>query len=240
VTKRIPKAKSTVLVTGVSSGIGLTLAEDLLEHGYEVLGSVRKIQDADELCARWSGSFTPLVFDVTDAAALPGIATQVQTIVGGRGLKALVNNAGISLSGPLMHQPLSELRKVFDVNLFGTLAVTQTFLPLLGAHCDRIGAPGRVVNIGSIADYRVWLEQFDRAVTFQEQNAPPAVKVAEAVRHAIESRKPRTRYPLDPLWNVARRMPDEKFDRLIFNALGIDGEVSSGHEIGARSQHGEV
>jgi NADP-dependent 3-hydroxy acid dehydrogenase YdfG len=47
----------------------------------------------------------------------------------GSNLKALVNNAGLFLGGPLMHQPVAEVRKIFDVNDFGLLAVPQAFLP---------------------------------------------------------------------------------------------------------------
>jgi NAD(P)-dependent dehydrogenase (short-subunit alcohol dehydrogenase family) len=140
-----------VLVTGVSSGIGLAIAEDLLGRGYQVFGSVRKAADAQALSARWGKAFVPLVFDVTEAAALPGVVAQLQAALGERSLKALVNNAGVNLSGPLMHQPLSEVRQVFDVNVFGLLAVVQAFLPLLGARRGASQPAGRVVNIGSVA-----------------------------------------------------------------------------------------
>ncbi len=279
-------AKEAVLVTGVSSGIGLAIAEDLLSSGYRVLGSVRRAHDASELQQRWPDDFTPLVFDVTDTEALPAIVRQVESILGGRGLRALVNNAGINLGGPLMHQPLSEVRKVFDVNVFGLLAVTQAFLPLLGARRDRAGPPGRIVNLGSVSgaitvpfmttysatkhavealtqglrrelsiygievsaiepgmvrsklvdkrlaerveeryahtDYAAWLVQFGRSILAQENSAPPPDRVTAAVRHAIESPKPRTRYPLDRIWLIGRLLPDRGFDKLIFKALGLD------------------
>jgi NAD(P)-dependent dehydrogenase (short-subunit alcohol dehydrogenase family) len=144
-------SKPAVLVTGVSSGIGQAIAEDLLGRGYQVLGSVRRSEDAAQLHSRWPDAFVPLVFDVTDVAALPAVVAQVRKVLGGRDLKALVNNAGINLGGPLMHQPVDELRRVFDVNVFGMLAVTQAFLPLLGARLGRAGPAGRVVNISSVS-----------------------------------------------------------------------------------------
>jgi NAD(P)-dependent dehydrogenase (short-subunit alcohol dehydrogenase family) len=278
-------SKSTIIVTGVSSGIGRAIAEDLLSRGYAVLGSVRRAEDAAELKTRWPDDFVPLVFDVTDTEALSAAVRQVEALLGGRGLKALVNNAGIFLGGPLMHQPLAEVRKVFDVNVFGLLAVTQAFLPLLGARHDRVGPPGRIVNIGSVAgaitvplmtvysatkhavealtqglrrelsiygievssiepglvrtklvekrqaakleqryaqtDYVAWLTQFDRSLQAQENNAPPADRVTAAVRHAIESAKPRTRYPLDRIWLLGRVLPDRAFDKIIFKAVGL-------------------
>src|SRR5580698_4743307 len=144
-------AKPTVLVTGVSSGIGHAIAEDLLSRGYVIMGSVRRPQDALQLQQAWPDDFIPLVFDVTDTEALQAIVKQVEAFLSGRGLKALVNNAGIFLGGPQMHQPLAEIRRVFDVNVFGLLAVTQAFLPCLGAQRGRVGPPGRVVNIGSVS-----------------------------------------------------------------------------------------
>jgi NAD(P)-dependent dehydrogenase (short-subunit alcohol dehydrogenase family) len=149
--KQVQSQRPAVLVTGVSSGIGLAIAEDLLQCGYQVFGSVRKAADAQALCAQWCDAFVPLVFDVTDTAVLPQVVAQVQAIVGDRGLKALVNNAGIIINGPLMHQPLAEIRQTFDVNVFGTIAMTQAFLPLLGARPDVAHAPGRIVNISSVS-----------------------------------------------------------------------------------------
>jgi NAD(P)-dependent dehydrogenase (short-subunit alcohol dehydrogenase family) len=143
--------KPAVLITGVSSGIGQAIAEYLLGRGYLVLGSVRRSDDAATLQRNWPDHFVPLLFDVTDAAALPAVVAQVRAILGGRDLKALVNNAGMNHGGPLMHQPLAEVRRVFEVNVFGLLAVTQAFLPLLGARRGRSGPAGRVVNIGSVS-----------------------------------------------------------------------------------------
>ncbi|MCK6401339.1 MAG: SDR family oxidoreductase [Sphaerotilus natans subsp. sulfidivorans] len=141
----------SVLVTGVSSGIGQAVAQGLLERGWHVFGSVRRTADGDALVTRWGQGFEPLVFDVTDAA---GIETAVhalqQRLANGR-LDALVNNAGISHSGPLLHQPLDELRAMFEVNVFGLLQVVRAFAPLLGARRGAAGVPGRIVNIGSVS-----------------------------------------------------------------------------------------
>ena len=144
-------ARPAAVVTGVSSGIGLAIAEDLLRRGYRVFGSVRRAVDADALSARWPGDFVPLVFDVTDTSALPHVVQQVRAALGGQSLKALVNNAGISHSGPLIHQPLEEIRQTFEVNVFGLLAVTRAFMPLLAGSRTSGIAPGRIVNIGSLS-----------------------------------------------------------------------------------------
>ncbi|HCE6396359.1 MULTISPECIES: SDR family oxidoreductase [Pseudomonas aeruginosa group] len=144
-------AKPAVLVTGVSSGIGLAIAEDLLQRGYQVFGSARRAADVEHLGERWGSAFVALLFDVTDATALQQAHAQVEAALAGRGLAALVNNAGVSFSGPLAYQPMDEIRQTFEVNVFGLLAVTQTFLPLLGARPGAPHAPGRIVNISSVS-----------------------------------------------------------------------------------------
>lgn len=143
--------KSFVLITGVSSGIGLDSARLLIEQGYRVIGTVRRDEDGVRARAILGEAFLPLRLDVSDSAGLPQAVRQVEQWVGADGLAALVNNAGIaSPSGPLMLQPLEEIRGMFEVNLFGLLAVTQAFLPLLGARQDST-RPGRVINIGSVS-----------------------------------------------------------------------------------------
>jgi NAD(P)-dependent dehydrogenase (short-subunit alcohol dehydrogenase family) len=145
------KQLGTVVVTGVSSGIGKAIAEDLMTAGYKVFGSVRKAADTEMLAASFGDRFRPLLFDVTDAETLPSIVQTVEFELEGAPLLALVNNAGISLNGPLMLQPMSEIRKTFEVNLCGLLEVTRAFLPLLGAGVHAIERPGRVINISSVS-----------------------------------------------------------------------------------------
>jgi NAD(P)-dependent dehydrogenase (short-subunit alcohol dehydrogenase family) len=92
-----------------------------------------------------------LLFDVTDSEAVLGAACEVEESLGGAGLAGLVNNAGTALAGPLMHQPLDEVRQHFEVNVFGLLSVTQAFLPLLGAKKHRAHKPGRIINVSSVS-----------------------------------------------------------------------------------------
>ncbi len=139
-----------VVITGVSSGIGRAAAEELGAHGYHVFGSVRKEADAAPLQAQLGDSFTPLIFDVTDEAAIKAGCEKVTEVLGENKLDGLVNNAGIGSGGPLMFQPMNEIRQVFEVNVFGMLRVTQTFLPLLGARNPQAGRVGRIVNISSV------------------------------------------------------------------------------------------
>lgn len=89
--------------------------------------------------------------DVTDHAAVARAAEQVGASLGQQRLAGLVNNAGIAVPGPLLHLPLEEYRRQLEVNLIAPLAVIQAFAPLLGTDRGREGAPGRIVNISSVA-----------------------------------------------------------------------------------------
>jgi len=133
----------------VSSGIGLECARLLTEQGYRVIGTLRQADEAERLRLILGPRFQPLLLDITDHEALPAAVRQVQEWLGEMPLRALVNNAGIaSPSGPLLLQPLDEMRAMFEVNLFGAIALTQAFAPLLRA---RPGQPARLVNIGSVS-----------------------------------------------------------------------------------------
>ncbi len=140
-----------VVITGVSSGIGYDATRYLIDKGYHVFGSVRKQSDADRVKADFGDRFTPLLFDVTDEKGVKDAVDIVQAIIGENNLSALVNNAGISVMGPLMHIPLNDFRFQLEVNVISVLSVSQAFLPLLGARKDSQSAPGRIINISSIS-----------------------------------------------------------------------------------------
>jgi NAD(P)-dependent dehydrogenase (short-subunit alcohol dehydrogenase family) len=140
----------SVVVTGVSSGIGWGTARVLLQHGFTVFGSVRRQEDADRLSAEWGGAFIPLLFDTTDEQAVRRGAAVVADHLQDQTLSGLVNNAGIAVPAPLIYQSVSDFRRQLEVNLIGPLIVTQAFIGLLGADHQRLGRPGRVVNISSI------------------------------------------------------------------------------------------
>ncbi len=140
----------SVVVTGASTGIGWGCVKVLLGAGFHVFGSVRKQTDADRLSKEFGHEFTPLIFDVTDGAAVAGGARQVEAALGGETLFGLVNNAGIAVPGPLLYLKIEAFKRQIDVNLTGQLVVTQAFAPLLGADRSRKGAPGRIVMISSV------------------------------------------------------------------------------------------
>ncbi|HZZ34885.1 MAG TPA: SDR family NAD(P)-dependent oxidoreductase [Caulobacteraceae bacterium] len=140
----------SVVVTGVSSGIGWGAAKVLTKAGYRVFGSVRKAADAERLSAEFGPSFVPLIFDVTDEAAVAAAAARVREAIGGETLFGLVNNAGVAVPGPLLDLPIDEFRQQIEVNLTGLVIATQAFGPLLIPSDERKGAPGRIVNISSV------------------------------------------------------------------------------------------
>jgi hypothetical protein len=111
---------------------------------------VRRSIDADRLKSEFGDQFTPLQFDLRDAQAIRTAANLVRSSLRGQRLSALVNNASIALGGPLALQPVDEIRQQFEVNVIGTIGVTQAFIPLLGSDPSLQGNPGRIVNISSI------------------------------------------------------------------------------------------
>jgi len=159
-----------ILITGVSTGLGYGATKELIARGYTVFGSVRKQQVADRLKSEFGEQFIPLVFDVTDRAAVLKAVEEVKQKLNGLGLGGLINNSGISVTGPLQYLPIDELRRNFEVNVFGLVQVTQAFLPLLGAQPNHPSAPGRILNISSIAG----------------KLAPPYMSPYVGTKHAVE------------------------------------------------------
>jgi NAD(P)-dependent dehydrogenase (short-subunit alcohol dehydrogenase family) len=140
----------SVVVTGVSTGIGWGCVKVLIASGFHVFGSVRKQADAERLENEFGSAFTPLIFDVTDEAAVAAAAKEVEAALGGETLLGLVNNAGIAVPGPLLELKVEDFERQLAVNLAGPLIVTQAFAPLLGVDRSRHGAPGRIVMISSV------------------------------------------------------------------------------------------
>jgi NAD(P)-dependent dehydrogenase (short-subunit alcohol dehydrogenase family) len=132
-----------VLITGASTGIGAACARHLDAAGFRVFAGVRSAADADRL--RRGSSLSPVMIDVTDGASVARAAREVDEALQDRPLYGLVNNAGIAVAAPLEYVPLEDLRRQFEVNVIGVVAVTQAFLPALRR------ARGRIVVIGSVA-----------------------------------------------------------------------------------------
>lgn len=136
-----------IVITGASSGMGRSTALALAAAGYRTFAGVRRASDGQALVeADVTGRLTPVIIDVADPDSIAAAAIEVGDAVGPAGLAGLVNNAGIGVTGPTEAVAVDDVRRLYEVNVFGQVAVTQAFLPLL-----RAGA-GRIVNIGSIGD----------------------------------------------------------------------------------------
>ena len=140
----------SVVITGTSSGIGWGTAKVLIANGLRVFGSVRKTSDAERLEAEFGERFVPLLFDVTDEAAVKAAAADVRSALAGQRLTGLVNNAGVAVAGPLLELPTEEFRRQIDINLIGVVIAIKAFAPLIGTDPRLTGPPGRIVNIGSV------------------------------------------------------------------------------------------
>jgi NAD(P)-dependent dehydrogenase (short-subunit alcohol dehydrogenase family) len=150
-------AEKAFLVTGASTGIGRAAVAAGVARRAHVYASVRKAADAAALTEEFGASVTPLVFDVVDEAGVAAAAAAVAERQNGRRLIGVVNNAGASAPGPLLHMSAAELRQQMEVNLIGVHNVTVAFAPLLGAEGARMltdGPPGRIVMISSVGGKR--------------------------------------------------------------------------------------
>ncbi len=160
----------SVVITGASTGIGWACARLLVDRGFRVFGSVRKQADADRLKGEFGANFTPLVFDVTDEAAVLAAAREVRAALNGETLAGLVNNAGIAVSGPVLELAADEYRRQMEVNFIGPIIATQAFGPLLGVDPTLMGPKGRIVMISSVAG----------------KNGNPMTSAYAASKHALE------------------------------------------------------
>jgi NAD(P)-dependent dehydrogenase (short-subunit alcohol dehydrogenase family) len=133
--------QKAVLITGASSGIGRAAAEKLAAEGYFVYAGARKAADIEEL--NKINGIMAVRLDVTAQEEIDAAVKLIESE--GRGLWGLVNNAGINTIDPLIEADESDLKFLFDVNVFGVFRVTKAFAPLL------IESKGRIVNISSIS-----------------------------------------------------------------------------------------
>ncbi|RKT56435.1 SDR family NAD(P)-dependent oxidoreductase [Saccharothrix australiensis] len=133
------QTRKLVVVTGASTGLGASAARELAGRGFHVLAGVRRDRDADAIR---STGVEPVTLDITKAEQVAALAARVADDP--RALHALVNNAGIQVNGPVEALPMAQWRWVFEVNLFGHIAVTRALLPAL------LRDKGRVITISSI------------------------------------------------------------------------------------------
>jgi len=202
-----------VLVTGASTGIGRATALYLKARGFRVFASVRKEKDAADLPGA-----TPVVLDVTDAESIRAASDSVSRALGDQALAGLVNNAGIAVTGPLEFLEMSDIRRQFEVNVFGQVAVTQAFLPLL-----RRANGGRIVNMSSISGLitapllgpysmsKFALEAFSDAL--RRELEPFGLSVSVVEPGVIKT----------PIWDKGVDSSKERFARMPARALQLYG-----------------
>jgi NAD(P)-dependent dehydrogenase (short-subunit alcohol dehydrogenase family) len=131
--------KGNVFITGAAAGIGAATTSRLAEAGYRVFAGVHR--ETGSLAS--IPGVAPVAIDVTDPSVVENAAKAVADATGGDGLRAVINNAGVIVSGPLELVPAEQLSRQFEINTLGPARVTQAFLPLV-----REGK-GRIINISA-------------------------------------------------------------------------------------------
>lgn len=133
------------LITGVSSGLGSALAQEALAAGHKVVGTVRSEQAKRDFESLSLNAFAR-VLDVTDFHVIDAAVSEIEANVGP--VDVLVNNAGYGHEGVLEESPLSEMRRQFDVNVFGAVAMMKAMLPFM-----RRRRRGHILNITSMGGH---------------------------------------------------------------------------------------
>ncbi|MBO9689160.1 MAG: oxidoreductase [Mitsuaria chitosanitabida] len=138
--------QKVLFITGVSSGFGRALAQRALGAGHRVVGTVRT-HDARDAFDRWHpGNAFGRVLDVTDFGAIPSAIAEVEATVGP--IDVLVNNAGYGHEGVMEESSLEDMRRQFDVNVFGAVAMMKAVLPFM-----RQRRRGHLINITSMGGF---------------------------------------------------------------------------------------
>lgn len=144
----MPLQKQVILITGCSTGIGRALAAELHRRGQRVFATARDVRALDAPGSSGAGAGHQLAceklsLDVTDDGSVTRAVREVLARAGR--IDMLVNNAGFNLIGPLAEVPLDGVRKLFETNITGLLAMTQAVIPQMAKQKH-----GRIVNLGSV------------------------------------------------------------------------------------------
>ncbi len=137
------------LITGVGGGLGMAMAKAALARGDKVAGTVRKPSDLEAFEALAPGLAQGFLLDVTNEAALRAAVDAAEAASGG--LDVLVNNAGHGLTGAVEEASLSQVRALFEVNVFAAIATAQAVLPYFRAR-----RAGHIVNVSSVSGVAAW------------------------------------------------------------------------------------
>lgn len=211
----------TLLITGVSSGFGRALAEEALAAGHRVVGTVRSEQAKNAFEALAQGRSVARVLDVTDFEAIDGVVAEIEATVGP--IDVLVNNAGYGHEGVMEESPLDEMRRQFDVNVFGAVAMMKAVIPAMRerrrGHILNITSMGGFITMPGITYYcgsKFALEGISEALgkevralgIFVTAVAPGSFRTDWAGRSMI--RTPRSIPDYDPLFDPIRQAREEK------------------------------
>ncbi len=137
------QSSQLALVTGASSGIGRETAIKLAEKGFKVIAAARRMDRLQELAQNYEG-IVPMQVDLSDAADTERFCAEIAGL--NEPVSILVNNAGYSVRGSVEDVPLEAARRVFEVNLFSLIQITQACLPGM-----RKMRSGTIINLSSIA-----------------------------------------------------------------------------------------
>ena len=140
----MPTLQKSAVITGASSGIGRSCVERMSRAGWQVFAGVRKEADRENLRRELAANVCPVLMDVENEASIAAAGADIEQQLSGRGLDGLVNVAGIGMLRPIEYATMQDLRKIFDVNFFGQVAIIQAFLRLLRKQ------RGRIVNITTV------------------------------------------------------------------------------------------
>lgn len=136
-------SKKLFFITGVSSGLGQAIATVALEAGHRVVGTVRKEKDAELFRSLKQGNSFAKVLDVTNDDDVFRVVSEIESEIGE--IDILINNAGYGHEGIIEESPMIELRRQFDVNVFGAVAVIKAVLPFM-----RKRRSGHIINVTSM------------------------------------------------------------------------------------------
>ena len=214
----------TLLITGVSSGFGRALAEEALAAGHRVVGTVRGEPARLAFESLSPGAAIGRVLDVTDFDAIDGVVADIEASVGA--IDVLVNNAGYGHEGVMEESPLPEMRRQFDVNVFGAVAMMKAVLPFMRqrrrGHILNITSMGGHITMPGIAYYcgsKFALEGISEALGKEVQPlgiavtavAPGSFRTDWAGRSM--TRTPRTIADYDAIFDPIRKAREEKNGR---------------------------
>ena len=210
-----------VLITGATAGIGRTTALYLAKQGFRVIASGRKLPELASLRDEAAGlRLDTIVLDVTSAPSIAAAVAAVDKLSDGHGIDVLVNNAGFGVLGPTAEIDDAEMRRQYDTNVFGLMAVTRAFLPKMMERRS-----GRIINVSSVGG-RMTLPYFG---------------VYNSTKYAVESLSDALRYELRP-FGVDVALIEPGVIRTNFESTAVSnlGGMKGGAYAGALAKYEEM